>query len=158
MSSKGRSEAYAVLGKSFCSSLLKLWIPSKMPSRSCCFSCTWYIYSALHMLMNTLQSRAIPTLVLFLHSDCIYINFKITRWREGEGFFSPRSQPTNMAYFTLGLVFTSRAGMLGSTAFYSGTMSQDSSWAVQAAAPASSQQCLQALADTGAWNSSWGHR
>lgn len=66
------------------------------------------------------------------------------------GFFPPESQPTNMAYFTLGLVFTSRAGMLGSTAFYSGTMSQDSSWAVQAAAPASSQQCLQALADTGA--------
>lgn len=54
-----------------------------------------------------------------------------------------------MVYFTLGLVFTSIADMLGATALYRGAVPQDSSRAVQAAAPACAQQCLQALADAG---------
>ena len=59
-----------------------------MPTRSCCFPCTWYKYSPLHMLMNTLQFPAIPTLSLFLLSACVYINFAIVTWTQGEDFFS----------------------------------------------------------------------
>lgn len=59
-----------------------------------------------------------------------------------------------MVYFTLGLVFTSTAAALGAAASRRGTVPQDSSSAVQAAAPASAQQCLQALADAGTSNHS----
>lgn len=54
-----------------------------------------------------------------------------------------------MVYFALGLVFTSTADMLGATALYRSKMPQDSSRAVQEAAPPSAQQCLQALVDAG---------
>lgn len=54
-----------------------------------------------------------------------------------------------MVYSTLGLVFTATADMLGATSLYRSKMPQDSSRAVQEAAPPSAQQCLQALVDAG---------
>lgn len=111
VSSKATSEARAVLGRSFCSSLVKMWIPSWMPTRSCCLPCTWYKYSPLHMLMKTLQFPAIPTLPFFLLSACININFTIVTWTPGEDFFFPQNV-NQQTWFTLPWVLSSHPQLL----------------------------------------------